>query len=1081
MNGLDRRTRMSISLALILLASAIAILPAASGEDEGDYPYVYGYVYVAGTGGVGSSEAVPEATVHLFNVHTGEQYNTTTTVQGKFQFPPDSNNDNKPDFELLGQFYLTAEADGYFAGPGAKSDVFGLGYFDLSDKAGVQNFEKKELFLVEVMPDIPTTVMGYIQDEDSNNGVADAHVNFYSLEADHSGFMVSTESMEKNASGDGKEAGYFEIETFTGNVNIQIIKAGYQVTSFNVMIDGSNPSMPIASIHGTAVDPADNYTEVDLGHARVNLSKDGMMTVTIDQGGDKLSIRGIFESEAGQDITDISVRLWDRNNSREIPVPLNADKDSSFSVDVYPSTYHLIMDAEGYLPKYYNNILIDQEHKTFTGGGSQDPFMENLFSSDVDTMTTITGDNMTDLKMEVTWTANSDTDFLGIGSYNIGDPRYKIDTFLGNGDGTVDANEVANFTAWLSAYGPMCLYTDGYIMLNGHRYDPLDVDAFAPVPSGFGGAVEDNNKRMTVTYTLDYQLNGTMEEENMDAFTLMADVMDMEEMTVTVPSKYELMSNDDAFTLDDTKGNMGTIERGSGAVTITIQETETPMPEINITQVSLEDGNNTGEVYKAEDGTYYVKPGVEVTFNSSKTMDNNMIGERAVLEKYEWIVVREGDTSFNTPTKTTEEFTFNFTAAGTYKVKLTVWDSSHISNSTTIKIVVDGTAPTVDFWITDDDSEAKEAYNEVLERWEFDQETRLNFTSKVSDAGGLRKANSVEKGYEWDLGSGPKYEMDVETTPSEFAEYGEYTVMLTARDAAGNEANRTYTIYLKDTKAPTIPEPPRLEPDPVQANMEVLLNLSSVDDNAGQDNLTFEWWFIDDASNDTEEFIEDAMKESPDKSGDYDKASVVNNTYTEPGDHMVITRVTDKVGNEEVTHRTVSVQGPNLIVKLVERKPADVEEEEKVTFVYNVTNTGQVAVDTQFKVVLKVDGKQVGEEMLVDYLGTGASKTLNFTWTPDKKGTFNVTCEADTEAAIVETNEGDNIHSHNVKVDEKPLPTGIIALVVIIVIIVVGAVVWKLQRKKMYDSYRDKVKGGKDKGGKDKKSKKGKKKDEEED
>ena len=132
--------------------------------------------------------------------------------------------------------------------------------------------------------------------------------------------------------------------------------------------------------------------------------------------------------------------------------------------------------------------------------------------------------------------------------------------------------------------------------------------------------------------------------------------------------------------------------------------------------------------------------------------------------------------------------------AGEHTVTLTVTDAFGASNSASVTIMADGINPVPDFTATvksgtDDEGTA---YNE--------SNVEEDYTTVVFDASSSTDAVGIDS-YSWDFGDESTDTGNV--TNHIFADPGDFNVVLTVTDAAGNNESKTMTISVKDVTIPS--------------------------------------------------------------------------------------------------------------------------------------------------------------------------------------------------------------------------------------------------------------------------------------
>ncbi len=320
-----------------------------------------------------------------------------------------------------------------------------------------------------------------------------------------------------------------------------------------------------------------------------------------------------------------------------------------------------------------------------------------------------------------------------------------------------------------------------------------------------------------------------------------------------------------------------------------------------------------------------------VTFDGTSCVDNVAVTNWTWSFDYGGSQVLEGETK-----------TFTFDDVGVYPVTLQIMDAEGNTAETTFTVtVLDITAPMP---LVGDDME-------------IDQFTEVN----LDGSGSTDNVGIVT--YEWSIASGVI--ATGETATYSFPDVGEFTVMLTVTDAAGNSANDTFVVKVLDITAPIADAGEDVE---VDQGALVELDASGSWDNVGI--VSFEWSYDPDQTISTEE------------------AEV---SFTEIGVYEITLTVTDAAGN--VGTDTIDITVVDSTPPTADAGPGQtVEPETFVTLTATASdNIGVASYEWKFLVdgnVVKMDGQEI--EFYFDRLGNysitltvrdeAGNKATAYTW-----------------------------------------------------------------------------------------------------
>ena len=258
------------------------------------------------------------------------------------------------------------------------------------------------------------------------------------------------------------------------------------------------------------------------------------------------------------------------------------------------------------------------------------------------------------------------------------------------------------------------------------------------------------------------------------------------------------------------------------------------------------------------------------------------------LTQYEW-------TFGNASTYYEVERNHTWEAAGSYIVNLTAMDQYGAVNTTSLTVLVDGSAPAPTFDILVKGAIAStdpgEPYNgtNVDELLSDDEATG---STLVFNGSGSSDGQSYITSWEWDFGDNTTNSGEV--VNKQYLNPGDYQVSLSITDAAGNSASDVQTVHVNDITRPA-PAFTYYEAESESFNESAVENIATtfnanltLDNYDTHEQLTFHWDFGDGLN---------GSGMQPDHI--YDAAS-------DEG-YSVLLTVTDRAGNSDVAVRTVMV------------------------------------------------------------------------------------------------------------------------------------------------------------------------------
>ncbi len=870
---------------------------------------------------------------------------------------------------------------------------------------------------LSTIPGATGTAWGYVFDKNTDQPVQGARVTFT-----EKGGTLWTGTV-------AAAGGYYSVSLPGGYYDVKIEAPGYLSFSASVdVVDGGSaqkdfsivPTPPSGTIvsgkvtaqGGTAGLPGVEVTLVDSTGARNSVLTNGagMYTITTYSGDFTLeaSAAGYFvHREAlavgGSDIPNKNIAL--------IPVPPKDKSVWGYVKDITGAPvssarivlYDLQADHTGYMSEVASSAGGYFSIPTYSGNfllvGESDSLSTAVSELDV------VGVKRSDIVLDVLAPTDASENLVfstwGNISYNATvrmpvtgeSTRWAIDHNFGDGDGAVTAAEADAWLSTIASRGPNHRDSRDWLTVDGLRYLYVDGTMTVTSPDAAGDATDPG--RITVVSSYNLTSNASVADQKSHALRFNA-VYDSAAMTsearIMVPGAFELRGTPVASAAVSV----------SGANLISIDPMAMPSgAQATSEWVSL--GIEANEVPFADtDGNKTVRPQTLVYFDASTSSDDNKI------TNYTWDF-GDGTKAYGAKVNHTYDVA-NGTPLRVFNVTMTITDTGGLTNASTLVVTVDGQDPVAAYTIDN---------TTVLEGT---QPVGVN-ASGSSDNNG----NQIAR-YSWDFGDGRSGEGAA--TNHTYVKPGSYNLTLNVTDLAGNWAAKMVVVTVKDNTTPVAR---------FVSNVSVAPALLPVEFNGttSSDNVEVTQWVWDFGDNTTK------------VSGNASYA-VVNHTYAAEGRYNVTLNVTDGAfWNETVYVMTIT---PPLIfadlnissVSFDNKNPAADQDTVKITV--RIRNAGEKEA-VNFTVRFLAGTKKIGD-FKVKLLGVGQSRTVEMSWKPTKKGTYNVTVNSDAIQVIPESNEANNIAWAKIEVKENQSIYLALAAIVLVVAAAVVYLVWKKRSKR---------------------------------
>jgi hypothetical protein len=578
--------------------------------------------------------------------------------------------------------------------------------------------------------------------------------------------------------------------------------------------------------------------------------------------------------------------------------------------------------------------------------------------------------------------------------------RWAIDHNFGNGDGVVDAAESAAWLGTLADRRQMHRDTRDYLTVDGLRYVYVDGTLSVTSPDAAGNVTDLG--RITVVHAYNLTSNASVADADTHALKFHA-VYDTAAMTsethIHLPAAFELRGTPAATAAVSVSGTSHLMidPMGRPAGSSAPSEWVTLGIEANEVPFADTDGNKT------------VKPQTLVWFDASTSSDDTK------LVNYTWAF---GDGTFGYGVKVNHTYDVaNGTPLRVFNVTLTITDTGGLTNTSTLVVTIDGQDPVAAFTA--------------------DNTTVVEKTQLVEvNASGSSDNNGKIARYSWNFGDG--YSGEGMATNHTYYVPGTYNLTLNVTDLAGNWATKMVQITVKDNTTPVAR---------FVSNVSVVPALQVVEFNGttSSDNVEVTQWVWS--------FGDGSVNISGNKS-----FAVVNHTYAAEGKYNVTLNVTDGTfWNETVFVMTVTaplIFADLNISKISFSNQNPAADWDTVTISVKIRNAGEKAAEN-FTVRFLAGTKKIGDKK-IRTLGIGQTTTVSMDWKPAKKGSYQVTVNADALSVVPESNEANNIADAKmtVKENQNSLIIGIIAVVVVLAI-VAGYFLMKRRGGRSYDEDED--------------------------
>jgi hypothetical protein len=718
--------------------------------------------------------------------------------------------------------------------------------------------------------------------------------------------------------------------------------------------------------------------ETYINTVAVSGNSNQIVTMTVSQ-----KITSFVTDSSGSPASNVVAYLVNTDDSIPLVKRVLKSTSSAMSFDAYPGNFILVLDAYGCAAHVQAVTVPGTVVPSALPLADQTKRVENVvidYGADFQSFV---------LSVDTTW--SFDAAYPGLRYKDMGSLRMQIDLALGDGDGLLEAGEVALFMAEVSGYGSQYVSSASLLTVNDTAYISATGTTNFTLTLAEGSVL--GTTGVDYSYDCAYSAD-TLDIDAMD-YTAIAyarpDTPAVDyKYQIELVNGYELVSNSSTNNVKVTGYLTIMIDHVSGssveAIAMAFEKSDLPTPvaglDLDATEfvhvVKDDGGNITG---------YIVRVGKNTTFSANDSFDPN--GNPLT---YTWNF-GDGAGNFTTMNST---YVYNYsTAAELRVVTLTVMDVAGLTNETTINVTCDGLEPTPVI------SVFNETVNETDNSITLEQRDTVvfNATDSLDDVATLGDEMGVIAFFEFDYGDGNKserisWEETDKNVTHAYASSGNFTVVLNVTDSVGHWKNTTLLVKVNDTESPKVSFTVKNATwgSSLAENKTVYFDANATTDN--QDNNTLLWfsWNFGDG-----EWMNGTGA---------DGFSNVTHNYSRIGQVQVILNVTDTAGNYEPSSKIINIaQGPRPNMRILNATftPNPMTEDKTGHLIINMTNAGNAVATNVVVYVYKVEAdgtlKLLGQTSELINTTTGASVTtveiggtvrVEFPVSFSSKGTYTV-------------------------------------------------------------------------------------------
>ncbi|MCU0798787.1 MAG: PKD domain-containing protein [Candidatus Thermoplasmatota archaeon] len=752
----------------------------------------------------------------------------------------------------------------------------------------------------------------------------------------------------------------------------------------------------------------------------INGTEDIEVALTAEPAVDEGSYRVLGRVMNGTTlISGISVNIWDGVNGHL--VPHDTMEEGSLSLPLYPSVFHLLIEANGFESYWLPDIDLRVGENYFRPTNRVFEMSKIKTPASKVTVLDLTGESgISSPHLTTVWTLDANSKVYG--SYNdFGNPRMQVaGYFYSNSWLDVSASEELMIENTLAGFGPVWMDTKEFLLLNGKSYI-ADLSAYTVGVTGLAGdPLESSNPVVDISVSYD----GDIEyKANDDLRIEVLSVLEDETVEIVLPTNYEILG-DFGTKADFPSGNT------SRLVVKEPLEFNAKVKKAPEAKLTFKDSN---KFYRVEPKKFIVKVNENITLTGKDSKDP--VGK---IMEYNWdlpasITLLAGSKVGDK--EASEQITFQFTVHSDsyYNITLFVKDSSGLRSPLDwINLMPDSKAPTIDTYTLYNTE--KKTYLEAP--YGIDEDVLLEFNASTADDEGV----IADHVWSFSDGSGT---LNGDIVKHRFADPGTYNISLLIRDTAGNElklVNRT--ISVRDT---TKPLPVFvITPTDVKIGAKVKLNASQSYDPRTTGKLynalvNYTWQMYKVGSNYTTQVTIGTGK-------------VLEYTFSQPGNWVVNLTVADGTQLKGWYEKTIFVGGPDLQIEaitFVKPEQTKLREGDKAKISIRIKNNGLVDTpkNTTWYVKITMNGKTIKNESIDIVVAKGKTIYTNITYELKNKGSKEFEVYLDPTNAVQESEETNNKLKTQATIKEaKPWFEWWYALILVAVILVVYVVFMRVSK-----------------------------------
>jgi hypothetical protein len=723
-------------------------------------------------------------------------------------------------------------------------------------------------------------------------------------------------------------------------------------------------------------------------------------------------------------IPGIDVMVWDVNYGHFVPVA--GDFEGAVSLPLYDSTFHVVMEADGYEPLLEQSI--DLETNTYYMPPGEAFEMTKIKTKESKVTTVNLASDIQNPFISTVWTLDGNSRIYGTMN-DFGSPRMQVAGSPFTTDWfTVDGTEVNDTRSMIKNFGPAWAMTEEFLKVNNEYYTADDQSYMVEVTDLAGDSLEDGvNPEITMTsaYTSDLDVNLKKDDIRVEIFS----VLEGEVIDVILPANYEILGNfgEKAEFIDDNTSKLRVFE----PLEFNAKIEEAPEAALRFV--------NSFDFYRVEPKKYIVGLDENITLSASGSSDivgtiehymwNGLPDNIQVWDDEEEVFVAKDEMDLTEM----DEITFQFTAHkdGYHNITLQVKDSSMMmSEKDWIEIMPDGMAPT----ITDYTMIFKDSGDNVTmegEKYVADEDTIIVFNASSASDG-----NGEIVDWVWTFGDDTG-SLNGEVVEHAFMDFGEFNVTLRVVDAVGNEIEllNSSTYMVNDITKPFAVIKSFL--DYKQGDSVEMNGSQSYDPTTNEQMkdaiVSYTWYMRSQGDNVTDQ-------------EEFGNEEVFEYIFEEPGNYVINLTVEDESGLIGWVEKVLPISGPDLQVNSIDFKNKglnDLKENEKTTIIIAFTNAGTVEINKTWRLKIEFDGKEIKTDEVSGTLEPGEIGYYNYTYKLNKKDEKLFRVILDIDGDIAEMNEETNNELETeVSIDpDDPIFQWWMVLIVV-AIILVGYVVY---------------------------------------